>query len=156
MQFDVNYTYSKSIDVGSNAERVNGFESGGIAFNSQVINAFSPNLWRAASDFDTTHQINANLDLGRPLRSRPALRAEAPMRFVNAVLGGWTVSGLYRWTSGFPFSVLAGNGWATDFELEGTSFVNGAKPKDWRIPRCQGDPNVFQNAQSLTCTCFRR
>ncbi len=30
--FDLNYTYSKSIDVGSNAERVNGFESGGLAF----------------------------------------------------------------------------------------------------------------------------
>ena len=28
LQFDFNYTYSKSIDVGSNAERVNGFESG--------------------------------------------------------------------------------------------------------------------------------
>ena len=27
LQFDFNYTYSKSIDVGSNAERVNGFES---------------------------------------------------------------------------------------------------------------------------------
>ncbi len=60
LQFDFNYTYSKSIDVGSNAERVNGFESGGFAFNSQVINAFSPDLWRARSDFDTTHQINAN------------------------------------------------------------------------------------------------
>ena len=45
LQFDLNYTYSKSIDVGSNAERVNGFESGGVAYNSQVINAFSPNLW---------------------------------------------------------------------------------------------------------------
>ena len=27
LQFDFNYVYSKSIDVGSNAERVNGFES---------------------------------------------------------------------------------------------------------------------------------
>jgi hypothetical protein len=61
LQFDVNYVYSKSIDVGSNAERVNGFESSGAAaYNSQVINAFSPNLWRAVSDFDATHQFNAN------------------------------------------------------------------------------------------------
>ena len=30
--FDLNYTYSKSIDVGSNAERVNGFESGWSRF----------------------------------------------------------------------------------------------------------------------------
>src|ERR1022692_4817167 len=49
LQFDLNYVYSKSIDVGSNAERVNGFESAGLAFNSQVINAFSPDQWRAPS-----------------------------------------------------------------------------------------------------------
>ena len=78
LQFDVNYTYSKSIDVGSNAERVNGFESGGIAFNSQVINAFSPNLWRAASDFDTTHQINANFIWDVPF-GRGRHFGEAPM-----------------------------------------------------------------------------
>ena len=60
LMFDFNYVYSKSIDVGSNAERVNGFESNGLAFNSQVINAFSPDQWRAPSDFDTTHQLNAN------------------------------------------------------------------------------------------------
>ncbi len=153
LQFDVNYTYSKSIDVGSNAERVNGFESGGIAFNSQVINAFSPNLWRAASDFDTTHQINANFIWDVPF-GRGRHFGGGSNAFVNAVLGGWTVSGLYRWTSGFPFSVLAGNGWATDFELEGTSFVNGVKPKTGVFRDAQGDPNVFQNAQSLTCTCF--
>lgn len=73
---------------------------------------------------------------------------------VNSVLGGWTLSGLYRWTSGFPFSVLAGNGWATDFELEGTSFVVGAKPKTGVYIDQDGDPNVFKNAQSLTCACY--
>ena len=58
--FDLNYTFSKSIDVGSNAERVNGFESVVSLSNSQVINALSPDLWRAVSDFDTKHQFNAN------------------------------------------------------------------------------------------------
>ena len=58
LTFDVNYTYSKSIDVGSNAERINEFEGGGFA--SQIINAWSPNQLRSVSDFDNTHQINAN------------------------------------------------------------------------------------------------
>jgi len=153
LQFDLNYTYSKSIDVGSNAERVNGFESGGLAFNSQVINAFSPDLWRAVSDFDTTHQLNANFIWDLPF-GHGRHWGGATNSFVNAVFGGWTVSGLYRWTSGFPFSVLAGNGWATNFELEGTSVVVGAKPKTGVFRDQDGDPNVFQNPTSITCACF--
>lgn len=153
LQFDVNYAYSKSIDVGSNAERVNGFESGGLAFNSQVINAFSPNLWRAVSDFDTTHQINANFIWDMPY-GRGRHWGGGASGITNAIFGGWTLSGLARWTSGFPFSVLAGNGWATDFELEGTSFLQGPRPKTGVFRDQDGDPNVFQNAINLTCTCF--
>src|SRR5205085_9729664 len=58
LQFDFNYTFSKSIDIGSNAERINEFE--GFGFGSQVINSWSPNQLRSVSDFDTKHQINAN------------------------------------------------------------------------------------------------
>jgi hypothetical protein len=153
LQFDLNYTYSKSIDVGSNAERVNGFESGGVAYNSQVINAFSPNLWRALSDFDTTHQINANFIFDLPF-GRGRHWGGGSNGAVNAIFGGWTLSGLARWTTGFPFSVLAGNGWATNFELEGTSFVQGPKPKTGVFRDQDGDPNVFQDAINLGCTCF--
>src|SRR5258708_1546971 len=58
LQFDFNYTLSKSIDIGSNAERINEFE--GFSFGSQIINSWSPNQLRAVSDFDTKHPINAN------------------------------------------------------------------------------------------------
>jgi len=153
LQFDFNYTYSKSIDVGSNAERVNGFESGSAAYNSQVINAFQPNLWRAVSDFDATHQFNANFIWDLPFGHGRHWGSSAH-GITNAIFGGWTVSGLYRLTSGFPFSVLAGNGWSTNFELEGTSFVQGPKPKTGVFRDQDGDPNVFQNAINLTCTCF--
>jgi len=154
IQFDFNYTFSKSIDVGSNAERVNGFESpGAAAYNSQVINAFSPDQWRALSDFDTTHQLNANFMLDLPFGHGRHWGSNTHGA-VNAIFGGWSVNGLARWTSGFPFSVLAGNGWSTDFELEGTSFVQGAKPKTGVFRDQDGDPNVFQNAIHLTCTCF--
>ena len=151
LQFDLNYVYSKSIDVGSNAERVNGFESNGLAFNSQVINAFSPNLWRAVSDFDTAHQINANwlwdLPYGKGRRWGSSAKG-----FMNGVFGGWGLSGLVRWTSGFPFSVEAGNGWSTNFELEGSSILTGPKPKTG-VFMSNGSPSVFQNPQSITCAC---
>jgi hypothetical protein len=151
LQFDFNYTFSKSIDVGSNAERVNGFESSGLAFNSQVINAFSPNLWRAVSDFDTTHQINANWVWDLPYGHGRRFGAGSN-RLVNAVLGGWGLNGLIRWTSGFPFSVEANNGWSTNFELEGSSVLTGPKPKTG-VFMSNGSPSVFQNPQSITCAC---
>src|SRR5579863_8666685 len=152
-QFDFNYTYSKSIDVGSNAERVNGFESGGIAFNSQVINAFSPNLWRADSDFDTRNQFNANFIWDLPY-GHGRYFGGGGNKVANALFGGWTLSGLYRWTSGFPFTVEDGNGWSTDFELEGSSILTGPKPKTGVFFDSSGNPTVFQNPQSLTCACF--
>ncbi len=153
-QFDLNYVYSKSIDESSNAERVNSFEAaGGVAYNDQAINAFEPDLWRAVSDFDTTHQINANWIWDVPYgKGRHWSSAHG---FMNAVFGGWGVSGLGRWTSGFPFSVFAGTGWSTDFELNGTSFLVGPKPKTGVFINSSGNPDVFKNADTIAaeCTC---
>jgi hypothetical protein len=152
LQFDLNYVYSKSIDASSNAERVNGFEAaGGVAYNNQAINAWSPDLWRAPSDFDTTHQMNFNAIWDVPFGK--GRRWAIENRFMNSVFGGWGLSGLGRWTSGFPFSVSAGAGWATNFELEGSSFLVGPKPKTGVFVDSSGIPNVFQNAQSIQCQC---
>jgi hypothetical protein len=153
LQFDFNYVYSKSIDVGSNAERVNGFESNGLAFNSQVINAFSPNLWRAISDFDTTHQLNANWVWDLPY-GHGRQWGSGTSGLLNGLFGGWGFNGVYRWTSGFPFSVEAGAGWSTDFELEGSSILTGPKPKTGVFFEPNGTPTVFQNPeQTITCSC---
>ncbi len=152
LQFDFNYVYSKSIDVGSNAERVNGFESNGLAFNSQVINAFSPNLWRAVSDFDTAHQLNANWVWDLPF-GRGRHWGSGSSKLVEGIFGGWGLNGLARWTSGFPFSVEAGNGWSTNFELEGSSILTGPKPKTG-VYMVNGSPSVFQNPLGITCQCY--
>jgi hypothetical protein len=153
LQFDFNYVYSKSIDVGSNAERVNGFESNGLAYNSQVINAFSPDMWRAPSDFDTTHQLNANWVWDVPY-GRSRHWGSGARGLMNGIFGGWGFNGIYRWTSGFPFSVEAGNGWSTDFELEGSSILTGPKPKTGVFMEANGSPTVFQNPeQTIACSC---
>ena len=72
MEFDLNYTYSKSIDAGSNAERINEFE--GFGFGSQIINSWFPQQNRAVSDFDTTHIVNANWVYQLPLLLEKAFR----------------------------------------------------------------------------------
>jgi hypothetical protein len=68
----LNYTYSKSVDITSSASRVGfsvyGYQNIGL-LGSRLANAFSPNLARAVSDFDLTHQFNVNwiadLPIGR-------------------------------------------------------------------------------------------
>jgi hypothetical protein len=152
LQFDLNYVYSHSIDASSNAERVNGFEAaGGVAYNNQAINAWSPDLWRATSDFDTTHQLNFNAIWDIPYGK--GRRWSTGNRVMNSMFGGWGLSSLGRWTSGFPFSVSSGAGWSTNFELEGTSVLIGPKPKTGVYIDSSGIPNAFKNAQSIQCNC---
>jgi carboxypeptidase family protein len=148
LNFDVNYTYSKSIDVGSNAERINEFE--GFGFASQIINAWSPKQLRAVSDFDNAHQLNANwvydLPIGRGKRFGGSMGTVS-----DAILGGWQFAGLWRWSSGFPFSVGPGLGfWSTDWQLTSSAVMTGPKPKTgaFVVPPTSGqtpEPDVFQN-----------
>jgi len=119
IQFDVNYTYSKSIDVGSNAERVSLYANNSLGgFNSQVINTWSPQQLKAISDFDQTHQINANWVVDLPVGRGKRFGGNMG-RVANAVFGGWGLSGLYHWSSGLPLSILAGFGWSTNYNIEG-------------------------------------
>jgi len=118
-QFDFNYTWSKSIDITSAASRVGfsvyGYQNVGLV-GTRLANAFSPNLARAVSDFDTTHQFNLNWVAELPVGKGRALAGSAH-GVLDAVIGGWSTSGVARWTSGFPFSVDGGQRWPTDWFL---------------------------------------
>lgn len=146
VQFDFNYTYSKSIDVGSNAERINVFDTNGTnvgGFSSQVINSWEPNQLRSVSDFDMTHQINSNwiaeLPIGRGKRFGAGLG-----RLGDAILGGWSFSGLFHWTTGLPFSIFPA-GWSTNYNLNGTAIQVGNPGKIGFFIDSSGNPNMFQN-----------
>src|SRR5258708_9341269 len=58
LQFDLNYTFSKFIDVGSNAERINQLEAGGFA--SQIVNSCAPHQLRSIPDFDAPPPLHPN------------------------------------------------------------------------------------------------
>jgi len=155
IQFDVNYTYSKSIDVGSNAERVNLFAAGPVAsqqgavggFTSQVINSWAPNSLRGVSDFDTTHQLNSNWVIDLPV-GRGRTFGAGMGRFADAILGGWTVTGLIHWSSGLPFSILAGGGWATNYNLQGQAIEVGNPGKVGVYTDAAGNREMFPNQQA--------
>lgn len=148
LQLDFNYVFSKSLDEASNAERISEYENGnlaaGISFNSQALNAWDTHQWYAPSDFDATHQINSNWVYDLPFGHGHRFAADTS-RLVEAILGGWEVSGLVRWTSGYPFSVSSGK-FPTNFQQASNAVLIGPKPVTGRFTDVQGDPNVFQDA----------
>ncbi|MGB9202553.1 MAG: carboxypeptidase-like regulatory domain-containing protein [Terriglobales bacterium] len=129
-QFDFNYTWSKSIDITSAASRVGfsvyGYQNVGLV-GTRLANAFSPNLARAVSDFDTTHQFNLNWIAELPVGRGRALAGSAH-GVLDAFIGGWQTSGVARWTTGFPFSIDGGQRWPTDWFLTGVAQMT-AKPQ---------------------------
>lgn len=146
LQFDVNYTFSKSIDVGSNAERINTFE--GFGFASQIINSWSPKQLRAVSDFDARHQLNANWVWDVPVGNGKHWGNDFG-GVLNAIVGGWQFSGLARYTSGLPFTIEPGLGfWATNWELTSAAVLNGNKPKTGVFTDSSGNVNVFKDANA--------
>jgi hypothetical protein len=116
IQFDFNYTYGKSIDIASDAERVG--EWGGLG--GQIINAWDPAQERAASDFDVRHQFNTNFIWEMPF-GRGKWIAHDVNRVGEAFIGGWQLSGLFRVTSGFPVNVDNGGQYPTNYQLEGNA-----------------------------------
>lgn len=138
LQFDLNYTYSHSIDEGSDAERIG--QEGGLG--DQIYNAWAPELQRATSTFDTTHQLNSNWVYELPFGHGQAF--SSGNRIANSVIGGWDLSGVLRWTSGFPVSVQNGAAWATNWELSGYATQIGPTPSTG-ITIVNGEPNMFKN-----------
>jgi hypothetical protein len=152
VQFDFNYTYSKSIDLCSDAERLG--NNGYLNFNGgcQVFNAWSPYLFRAVSDFDTTHQLNANWVVDLPFGQGRAIASHVN-RGLDAVIGGWQLSGLFRWTSGFPYTIYNnGNYYPTNWYWEGAAFPTTSHIATGAYKNPDGTVNIFKDpatAQNL-------
>ena len=70
-------------------------------------------------------------------------------RVVNSVIGGWTVSGLWRWSTGYPFTLISPE-WATNYDLETPAVpISSARPKTGGFIVAQATsgtgPNVFKD-----------
>jgi hypothetical protein len=151
LQMELSYTFSKSLDMGSDTERTMFSSSTGTSAGSSfgaIVNAWKPRLNYAASDFDVRHLVTANWVAELPLGTGKALLASAS-RGVNAVAGGWQFSGVARWTSGLPFSVISGAGWGTDWD-EKSNMIQTGPIKTRTHLDSNGAPQVFANpAQAL-------
>ena len=133
LQGQFNYTFSKSFDEASAAERVGPYEgTGGTGSDLNgggiVINSWDPLSLRGLSDFNAFHQINANLVYLLPFGKGQRFAGNAGS-VLNELIGGWHVSGIFRWTTGFPITIDNGFTWATNWNIEGDAMPNGAAPR---------------------------
>ncbi len=116
------------------------------------MNAWAPKALYAVSDFDTTNQINANWIYELPF-GRGKRWASGSNSVVNGVVGGWQISGLARWTSGYPFSIST-YAFPTNYEQDSRAVLLGAAPRTGAFLDSNGDPNVFQ-AGPAAASAFR-
>jgi hypothetical protein len=148
LQFDLNYTYSKSIDISSDANRIT--DEGGLS--GQVINPWTPKALRSVSDFDLTHQINANWIWELPFGNGRWIGKDSH-GIVNGLIGGWQLAGLARWTSGFPIGVSNGAQWPTNWELSGFATKTGPVTTHGAVKNPDGSVNLFGDV-SAAATAF--
>jgi hypothetical protein len=143
-QFDLNYTFSKAIDISSDAERVGPASDGSLlGLNNNIINAWNPNAQKGVASFDATHQLNANWIWEIPFgRGKQYGHGVGPV--LDAAIGGWQLSGIFRVTSGFPVTVDNGfSSFPTNFEMEGNADKVG--PVTTGAYLVNGYPNIFKN-----------
>ncbi len=119
--FDVNYTWSHSIDNAS-APTDNSGQFGGV-----IQNAFMPGQARASSDFDIRHQLSANVTYDLPFgKGRTYLNSSRT--WLDEIVGGWRVSSLVRLQTGLP-AVIDGSGiFPTNYWQEAIAVPNGPSP----------------------------
>lgn len=134
------YTWSKSIDLGSNTFSDNeGTNTSGNPY------AFQPRLQKGPSDFDISHNFVLNYSWALPNGSLTGAS--------KAVLGGWELGGIFIARSGPPFSVTllrdrAGTG---DSRVQSTS--GGQRPDFNPLPGCSvnavnpGNPSNYIRTQ---------
>ena len=153
LQGQFNYTFSKSFDEASAAARIGPYEGTGgtgddLNGGGIVINSWDPLALRGLSDFNAYHQLNANLVYQLPFGKGQRFVGGAS-RLVNELVGGWHVSGIFRWTSGFPITIDNGFTWATNWNIEGDAMPNGpppvaSNPKNVVVNGVSG-PDIFKD-----------
>ena len=85
------------------------------------MNSFEPDLNYSYSDFDVRHQINVNWLAELPFGEGKRFGGGVG-RLANALIGDWSIAGIGRWSSGYPFNVInCRSCWATNWNLQGNA-----------------------------------
>ena len=140
LTMDFNYTYSHSLDDASGLQTGSAF---GAGFIENPINQRS---WYGNSDFDIRHLINANFIWQMPFGKGKAF-LNTQNRAADAVIGGWQLSGIYRWNTGLPVGDVNGPAmpyddarWATNWNVQANVTPTGPIHT---CPDRTGTPKLF-------------
>jgi hypothetical protein len=113
LQWDFNYTMSHSLDDASGLQNSTAFGGG-----SFIRNAIRQHDNYANSDFDLRHVVNLNAIYELPI-GRGKLLAGGAGRILDTLIGGWQLSGIFRWNTGLPVSAPIDDArWATNFQVQ--------------------------------------
>jgi hypothetical protein len=137
LTFDFNYTWSKSMDQASSPQ------DSGIYGGPLILNAVRPDDIYAESDFDVRHIVNSNWLWRMPFGREKEWLNDLP-GYANAVLGDWSLNGIFRWNTGLPvWSPVEVSRWATNYNVQSA----GTRIRDPQVqPHKSGDhPNFWAN-----------
>lgn len=98
LQAQFSYTYGKALSNTTGDSATN---------NEALLDNNNPGLEYARTPFDLRHVFKANYYYELPYGKGKHWSGN---RVMNAVLGGWAVSGVWNYSSGAPYSVLSGYG----------------------------------------------
>jgi hypothetical protein len=108
-----------------------------------MLNPYDFDAFYGDSDFDIRHNINSNVLLDLPFGQGKKFLGTAS-GFVDQVVGGWQVTGIFRYRSGLPTAVAYSGLWPTNF-----SFTTLADPTGEYDAEVQfndlGNPSIFAN-----------
>ncbi len=102
LAFTANYTYGKSIDDASDASPDTRVLSTPTNLGQHVSYGVPRSADRSISTFDIKHNFSSTFIYDLPVGKGRWLLRDAPA-IVNGVLGGWSLSGLFRLQGGQPF-----------------------------------------------------
>ncbi|MCI0488437.1 MAG: TonB-dependent receptor, partial [Blastocatellia bacterium] len=138
LTWDFNYTFSKSIDDAS------GLQTSGAFGSAFILNPLRPEDNRAVSDFDIRHIINANGLYQLPIGRGRAYLSDLP-GFAEAILGGWQITGIFRWNTGLPVQTpFDAAQWATNWNVQS----NGVRTVSFKESPTRGGalpPKLFSD-----------
>ncbi len=151
LSFDVNYTYSHSLDTAS------GNEASGSITGVNIQNPLNLDSNRGSSDFDIRHLVNANFIYELPFGKGKHFMGGAS-RGMNALVGGWTFTGIVRYNTGLPAGEpFDDSRWATNWNVQSNAvrirelYSSTVKNGVGGVPNLFGDPTFayqsFRNAR---------
>lgn len=142
------YTFGKSIDNQS-VDPVGAASGGGLSTTNSRTPTDIRNFReeRGRSDFDRRHVLNIASVWELPVGRNQRFLGDAP-GWVNQILGGWSINGIYTYMSGEPFSVRSGVRTSNAAHESRADVIAPVQARLQEVPGIVG-PVVFPNTDAF-------